>query len=41
MESALFGTLEKTLGDQWNAETKDAWTAVYSLIADSMKKGLF
>jgi hemoglobin-like flavoprotein len=35
----LLWTLGKVLGDKWNDETCDAWTAVYSEIADAMIKG--
>ena len=37
---ALLFTLERGLGDQWNAETKEAWTAVYGIVATVMQKGL-
>lgn len=35
--SALLWTLEKGLGDAWNSEVKDAWVAVYTLLANTMK----
>lgn len=37
--SALLWTLEKGLGDAWTDEVKDAWIAVYTLLADTMKAG--
>ncbi|MFH1496737.1 MAG: globin family protein [Verrucomicrobiota bacterium] len=37
--SALLWTLEKGLGDAWTDEVKDAWIAVYTLLADTMKQG--
>lgn len=36
--TALLWTLEKGLGDAWNDEVKDAWVAVYTILADTMKK---
>lgn len=35
--AALLWTLEQGLGDSWNEELKVAWTAVYTLLADTMK----
>lgn len=35
--AALLYTLEKGLGDDWNAELKDAWIAVYTTVATVMK----
>jgi hemoglobin-like flavoprotein len=35
--SALLWTLEKGLGAAFTAETKEAWTAAYSLLAQTMK----
>jgi hemoglobin-like flavoprotein len=37
--SALLWTLEKGLGEAWNAELKEAWVAVYTVLADTMKQG--
>lgn len=37
--SALLYTLEAGLGDDWNDELKEAWTATYTLVADTMKEG--
>lgn len=34
--SALLYTLEKGLGEAWNDEVKDAWVAVYALLAGVM-----
>ena len=34
----LLWTLEKVLGDKWNDETREAWTAVYSVLSDAMIK---
>ena len=34
---ALLWTLEKGLGDSWNAELKEAWVVVYTILADTMK----
>ncbi len=36
--TALLWTLEKGLGDAWNDEVKEAWVAVYTILADTMKK---
>ncbi|MFY0625994.1 MAG: hemin receptor [Reichenbachiella sp.] len=35
--SALLYTLEAGLGEVWNEEAKDAWTAVYTLLSGVMK----
>jgi hemoglobin-like flavoprotein len=35
--AALLWTLEKGLGDAFTAEVKDAWVAVYGLLAGTMK----
>ena len=37
--AALLWTLEKGLGDAFTAEVKDAWVAVYGLLAGTMKNG--
>ncbi len=37
--TALLWTLEKALGSDWNEETKDAWVAVYTLLATTMQAG--
>jgi hemoglobin-like flavoprotein len=34
---ALLWTLERALGDEFTAETRSAWTAVYNLLAQTMK----
>ena|SRR5688572_16758759 len=34
----LLWTLEKGLGDKWNDETHEAWTAVYGVLSDAMIK---
>jgi len=34
---ALLWTLEKGLGDSWNAEVQEAWVVVYTILADTMK----
>ena len=34
----LLWTLEKVLGDKWNEETREAWTAVYGMLSDVMIK---
>ncbi len=36
---ALLWTLEKGLGDRWNAEMCAAWTAAYALVAGQMQRG--
>ncbi|WP_258105725.1 globin family protein [Marinoscillum sp. MHG1-6] len=35
--AALLYTLETGLGDNWNDEVKDAWVAVYTVLATTMK----
>jgi hemoglobin-like flavoprotein len=35
--SALLWTLEKGLGDEFTSEVKEAWVAVYTVVADTMK----
>jgi len=35
--TALLWTLEQALGANFTAETKEAWTAVYDLLAETMK----
>lgn len=35
--TALLWTLEKGLGEAFTAETKEAWTAVYTVLATTMK----
>jgi hemoglobin-like flavoprotein len=35
--AALWWTLEQGLGDDWNTETAQAWTAAYTLVAETMK----
>lgn len=37
--TALLWTLEKGLGEAWNPELRDAWIAVYTVLADTMKAG--
>ncbi|HEY9046926.1 MAG TPA: globin family protein [Ohtaekwangia sp.] len=32
----LLWTLEKGLGNRWDAETKEAWTTVYGILANAM-----
>lgn len=34
---ALLGTLEEGLGDAFSSDVREAWTSVYSLIAETMK----
>ncbi len=36
--SALLWTLKEGLGEKWTSETEQAWTAVYSSLADAMIK---
>lgn len=36
--AALLSTLEVGLGDAWNDEVKDAWVAVYTVLATTMKE---
>lgn len=33
---ALLWTLEKGLAEKWNAETKDAWVACYTILSNAM-----
>ncbi|MCR9251316.1 MAG: globin domain-containing protein [bacterium] len=35
--AALLSTLETGLGDAWTDEVKDAWVAVYTVLANTMK----
>jgi hemoglobin-like flavoprotein len=35
--ACLLWTLEKGLGDAWNADVKEAWTVVYGILAKVMK----
>ena len=35
--AALIWTLEQGLGDDWNAETRDAWVEAYGLVSGVMK----
>jgi len=35
--SALLWTLEQGLGDRFQPQTREAWTAAYTLLADTMK----
>lgn len=37
--AALLWTLEKGLGDAFSDEVKNAWAAVYEVLADTMKSG--
>lgn len=37
--SALLWTLEQGLGDAFTEEVKEAWTAVYTVVADTMLSG--
>ena len=37
--AALLWTLEKGLGDAWNAEAKEAWSTVYGAISGAMRGG--
>jgi hemoglobin-like flavoprotein len=36
--AALLWTLEQGLGPAWNPETRDAWAAVYGVLASTMKE---
>lgn len=36
--AALLWTLEKGLGDGWTPAVKEAWVAVYTLLAETMRK---
>jgi hemoglobin-like flavoprotein len=38
--NALLWTLEKGLGDDWTQDVKAAWTACYTLLADTMIKSV-
>jgi hemoglobin-like flavoprotein len=38
--SALLWTLEKGLGEEFTGRMKDAWTAVYTLLARTMQEGV-
>ena len=38
--NALLWTLEKGLGDDWTQDVKNAWTACYTLLADTMIKSV-
>jgi hemoglobin-like flavoprotein len=35
--AALLWTLEQGLGEGWTRDVEDAWVAVYTLLADTMK----
>ena len=37
--AALLWTLEQGLGDEFTAETREAWTKVYTALAATMKQG--
>ena len=37
--TALLWTLEQGLGDAFTAEVREAWTAVYTVVADTMLSG--
>jgi hemoglobin-like flavoprotein len=37
--TALLTTLEQGLGEAWTADLKQAWTAVYAVIRDTMLEG--
>ena len=39
VESALLWTLEHGLDDAFTPEVRDAWAAVYAVLADTMKQG--
>lgn len=36
--AALLWTLEKGLGDSWNADAEQAWTEVYGVLSTTMKE---
>ena len=36
--TSLLWTLKEGLGDKWNLETEEAWTTVYTFLADAMIK---
>ena len=38
--NALLWTLEKGLGDDWTQDVKAAWTACYTILADTMIKSV-
>jgi len=38
--NALLWTLEKGLGDDWTEDVKAAWTACYTILADTMIKSV-
>jgi hemoglobin-like flavoprotein len=40
VETALLWTLEQTLGDEFTAEARAAWTTVYDLLANTMQSAL-
>jgi hemoglobin-like flavoprotein len=37
--AALLWTLEQGLASNWTLEAKDAWTAAFGLVADTMRRG--
>ena len=37
--AALLSTLEKSLGEKFTSEAREAWTTVYRVVADTMKEG--
>ena len=37
--AALLNTLDKGLGEKFTSEVREAWTAVYGIVADTMKAG--
>ena len=37
--AALLSTLKKGLGENFTSEAREAWTAVYGVVADTMKEG--
>jgi hemoglobin-like flavoprotein len=40
VETALLWTLEQTLGEEFTAEARGAWTTVYDLLASTMQSAL-
>jgi len=38
--AALLWTLEQGLGADWNDDVRDAWAAVYGVVAATMKEGM-
>ncbi len=40
VETALLWTLEQTLGEEFTAEARGAWTSVYGLLASTMQSAL-